>query len=353
MKRYGPWIAGLVVLAAAASGWWFAYGRKLRLPAGPHAVFPVLRLDLGELAAGESGQVSFPVRSVGRDDLHIQDVEVECGCTHPEFPKTVASGGAGQIHVRLEAGVSWNGIVGRNLHVLTDDPKQPRVTLTILAKILPMLLFDPPSPLRVPITFGQVTRRTVTLTPRKGANFEIIAANSSMSGVSTVLHRPLDGSPDKTCKLDVIVGPVEQPGDFNSQLHVATTDPKMPTVSYMVMGEAQSGPVVRPTAFYMPTVDPKTPKHMGMVEVMCRSGTVRVTGASTDDPHLTASVRELSPGRSYAVNVEYTGGWPAGRRSGNFVIRTEDPRAPLLKVPYSVLVTQDAGKSGEVHSGAR
>ena len=60
-------------------------------------------------------------------DLHITDVKPSCGCTAPEYDKTIKPGAEGKIVLNVDT-KTFQGPISKSALILTDDPEKPQIT---------------------------------------------------------------------------------------------------------------------------------------------------------------------------------------------------------------------------------
>ncbi len=102
---------------------------------GGKAQFSELEFDFGAMDLTAEGSHSFTVTNVGEGPLEIEAGETSCGCAVSEIERTELPPGAS-----TEVIIVWHadGRVGPYRHtatVLTSDPEQSRVTLTVSGRI--------------------------------------------------------------------------------------------------------------------------------------------------------------------------------------------------------------------------
>ena len=83
-------------------------------------------------------KVDFELRNDGAAELVITDVHPTCGCTVASFDARIAPGAVGRIHAEIDT-VDFAGPIAKTLTVLSNDPVQPRVMLTIKARVEPQV----------------------------------------------------------------------------------------------------------------------------------------------------------------------------------------------------------------------
>jgi hypothetical protein len=109
----------------------------------PNIVFEQTVHDLGLIAPSSVNTCEFKFCNKGEGKLKISEITRTCGCTVFKLAKNdYAPGECGKIAVQYNA----DGTVGlrqRHLHVLSNDPNNPNVELTIKASITQKVTFEP------------------------------------------------------------------------------------------------------------------------------------------------------------------------------------------------------------------
>ena len=328
-------VLALGVLAATA-------GCKPR-PPGPKLAIEVAKRDIGSINAGESKEVSFPLRNEGAGTLHIQEVVVSCGCLTPDYPHTLASGASGEVKVRFEPQMLWSGKMEKTLKVKTDDPLQPEAQLTINCQVIPYIRIEDlsrkgeqGSPVVIQYSRGESFQRDLTLTPREGTSITMRDARSS----SPLLKAGLSpGKARGSYRLHLAIGPVKGPGDVTETVQVTTSAPHMTVLPVVVVLLAKAGPVVSPRDVYISSLDAgEKGKEVAKMQVFTRTGHLKVLGIDTGNTGLLAEVQPKTAGQFYEVVLRYAGGWKSGPVEGKIRVRTDDQTAPVLVVPFHAMV---------------
>jgi len=132
---------------------------KPQEPTGPAPLMvlePPKTLDLGTIPRQGVTTGEIKVHNKGEGTLHITKVQSSCGCTKAkidEKAKVVPPGGTSIITVTADP----NRIPGfesrKTVTVMSDDPKNPRVQLSVLAKIDPEFALEPRD-----IEFGEIRK---------------------------------------------------------------------------------------------------------------------------------------------------------------------------------------------------
>ncbi len=111
----------------------------------PNIVFEKVIHNFGELGPETVNPCEFKFANTGKGVLKIDKVESTCGCTVPKLSKDeYAPGESGIIHVNYHADTRI-GPTTKVLYVLTNVPTSPKVTLTLKARIVEKIKYEPTS----------------------------------------------------------------------------------------------------------------------------------------------------------------------------------------------------------------
>ncbi len=148
----------------------------------PKIVFEKTTHDFGEVGAGTVNSCSFPFRNDGEGLLVITQVTRSCGCT----PVTLAKkeykpGESGNLEVEYHAPAVATS-QERSISVYSNDPERPKVDLTVKAKVLVRVVYEP-ARLNFSLSEGN-QKEKVTITAKDGKEFSISSVQSAPSGVT-------------------------------------------------------------------------------------------------------------------------------------------------------------------------
>jgi predicted double-glycine peptidase len=97
----------------------------------PRAMYDHLILDKGDIPAiGEPTEFVFPIKNIGRSDLVIEDIKVNCSCLKSEIPKQPIHHNESGVIKLFYSVESKRGAFAQTAAVKTNDPKNPVVVLS-------------------------------------------------------------------------------------------------------------------------------------------------------------------------------------------------------------------------------
>jgi hypothetical protein len=110
--------------------------------------------DLGYVEQADHREIRYEVRSPGGKPLQIRGTEIECSCTAlTDQPQMIAASGTTPVHVTFAAPQEAMRY-SKNLILLTNDPRHPRLTLRLKARV------------GLPLAVEQMTEEMVNATLR-------------------------------------------------------------------------------------------------------------------------------------------------------------------------------------------
>jgi hypothetical protein len=89
--------------------------------------------SFGTVVAGKPLNYTFKVKNDGKATLEIKNVSPSCGCTTTNYDKSISPGQTGGITLAIDKTENYRGEIVKTAEVTTNDPKQPKFTLTLRA----------------------------------------------------------------------------------------------------------------------------------------------------------------------------------------------------------------------------
>ncbi|MCK5375467.1 MAG: DUF1573 domain-containing protein [Acidobacteria bacterium] len=307
---------------------------------GPKLVVPEKVKDMGTVAQGEKVHVNFELVNEGDEPLIVKAVRPTCGCTVADFDREIPAGKTGLVKATLETR-DFSGPISKSILIMTNDPRDPTVTVVIKTVVHPFVEVLPRALVRFnAVQHEPMNQKVVVVSGDDDENFQVTGVESSVPFL-TVTVRPLGadellaGKSSKqfevalSMKEDAPVGPV------NAVLEVHTNHPKAKTVPVKVFGVIRALLHVTPSQVQFGSVEAKKQSGRNLIVVNNRSGGVKVTvtGASVNDAAFAAEVVTIEEGRRYQVTVTVKPDASPGPRDAVLTLKTTDSQFPELKVP--------------------
>ncbi len=306
----------------------------------PKATVVEATFDAGTVAKGEQIVHDFLIKNEGQGALEIQRVEPGCGCTVAQFDKTIAPGQTGKVHAVVETS-TFNGPISKGITVYTSDTDNPRIQLTIQAKIEPYIQVKP-GYARYLTVQGEAKAGVIvqSLWAPDGSDFAIESVSSPFPFIKATFHPATDTErlPDAKGKqwqiemtLDNFAAPVGSLADY---LTVHTTHPKQKLVQIPISGFVRPVVAVTPPSgdFGKVALKEKLTKTMNVRNFA--SEDIKLT--SIDNPlaakGLEAVFEPIQEGREYMIRLTLSPNAPKGAFATNLVLNTDSQKVPKLEI---------------------
>ena len=192
--------------------------------------------DFGFMYQNESVSHIFRIRNTGTATLKLEQVKSTCGCTAAlPAQREIAPSGETELKVTFQSGSMRDRIV-KHVHIDSNDPNQPRVTLTITGQIKVEIEVTPKGVYIGKLSLGEVVERTVDIVPVDVKSFKILSVTADNPAVKVGKPMPL---PDKQpgYRLIITFGPLKEPGRVNAKVTVRTDLPHTKEFEITVYGK--------------------------------------------------------------------------------------------------------------------
>jgi hypothetical protein len=145
---------------------------KLPPKVAQYAHFPERSYQFEPIVAGVKVSHDYAILNKGTDVLKIDAVKTSCGCTIASYPKQIPAGGRKKISIRLDTSGYGGKFIRKTIVVSTNDPKQPKVNLTIHGKVKKFAKITPKFA-RLEGKVGATLEQEITITPQPELPFKI------------------------------------------------------------------------------------------------------------------------------------------------------------------------------------
>jgi hypothetical protein len=202
----------------------------------PRIEFGQTSFDFGAIYQNDEVIHVFAFRNTGNATLEIENVKSTCGCT-AALPGTreLAPGAESTVKVTFRSG-AMRYHVTKHIYIDSNDPVEPRVTLTIEGEVKVEVEVDPRGIYLGQVKVGEKVERTVEITPVDVKSFKIADATSDSPNIRVGRPQPL---PDKRpgYRLTITFGPLDRTGPVNAKVTVHTDLPHSREIVIPVYGK--------------------------------------------------------------------------------------------------------------------
>lgn len=139
---------------------------------------------MGRRFDDETVDATVVVRNEGASTLHLNRVDVNCGCVRlGQWPREVAPGASASLRLELRfAGMS--GPLARAISFDSDDPARGVARIRLDGEIVPRLAADPPRLRLEPAALDATVRAALTVRANDGASLDGVTAWSASRNLS-------------------------------------------------------------------------------------------------------------------------------------------------------------------------
>ncbi len=316
------------------------------VPAGPAprlvAAEPIF--DAGTVSKGELVRVDFVLENKGEADLEITDVRPACGCTVASFDKKIAPGAQGKVHAELET-MDFQGPIAKTVTVLSNDPANPRLTLTIKVKIEPHVAVFPGFARYVYVQTLEPGTLTQTVWSIDTENFQVLDVKSPYPFITTSFREAKDDEKradgvGRQWKIDMTIQPDAAVGPLREFLSIMTNHPKQKEVRIPISGFVRPLMHLTPQVADFGAVDKITEaREIELSLVNFGEDAVTIPAIESDLPGVTATAEATEAGRRFKVKVKLAPGAAKGKLDTKLRIKTSSAKLPVLELPVKATVS--------------
>ena len=215
----------------------------------PVAVLAEDTYDFGFMDAEAEGRHEFVVENQGAGNLELRQGPSTCKCTVSLLEdEDIGPGESGIVAIEWTAkrGLGADGEFKQTAQVLTNDPENPRLTLTIQGQVTVAARLVPSELLFNGITPGESSSATVRLYGFRSEPLEITdheCVEAETSDYFEVTYEPLpadevsrEKGATSGCLVEVTLKPGLPVGAFKQRIRLKTSFEEIPTVELPVQG---------------------------------------------------------------------------------------------------------------------
>jgi len=268
------------------------------------------------------------VRNAGTAPLRILRSRAGCNCTATVVDgPSIAPGGEGDVEVRMSTR-GMKGEIKKTVALLTDDPEQPELKLTLRGEVEVLLAFQPQRLFLGPLREGSSRTEVVAVSGSRLADFEPGAVQ--IDKPERLSARWLEGAGAPRLELTFSAG--AERGRQAARLEVATglaqPDRIALTVSARVTGDLVAG---RSYVLFAPYAEEDEAVVRGDVRSLSNKA-FEVTGIEDPAAAVEGTAERIDGGWRISLHLSRQ---PEQRR-GRVLVRTDRADQPELAIAYHV-----------------
>jgi hypothetical protein len=303
------------------------------------SIDPMLK-DAGTVAKGDHVEAVFTVKNSGTQDLVISDARPSCGCTVASFDRTIKPGQTGKITAAVDT-KNFSGPITKTVSVVSNDPENPQLALTIKAIVKPYVEVAPQEFVRFSAIKGDSASQDLILFSGE-PDFHPTVGESSQPYVQAQIapaadKEKIEGKTGTQYKLHVTLEPTAPVGVLNAPVHVKTGVAKQPDMDIRVSGIVRDRISVTPASIVFGNFTPG--KDVISRNVIFTNNkpaqAVRVQKVESTISGMSAELVPMTEGVNYTIVLKPKTDLKKGEFSGMLKIFTSDKDRPEIDVPMS------------------
>ena len=290
--------------------------------AGPVAVPVQTSHDFGEFWAGEVVSHTFVIKNAGGFPLELLRVgDHVYPDPRPPFDRKIAPGAEGRFPVVLDT-KRFKGPFTKGITLSTTDPLNSTILFKLSGTSTPRVAVDPPSAAFSQIRADDVLSKLITITNNTDRWMELSLENSESGPFTASLNEIIPGK-----RFELLV---EGSPPYETGLNRGTI-----TLTHNIIDQPRIEVVPERVAL---DAAPWEDSAITLAVINHGPGEVCVTSATPDDPRITATVTERTPGRAYDIALLAPAGYVPPMEGASLTISTTDVNTRTLRVPIVQVV---------------
>ena len=330
-NRTRPVILTLLAFALAAA--------QLPAAAGPapKAVIAVPVWNAGPVAKGERLAADFKIRNEGDADLELLEVKPACGCTVARFDARIPPGGTGTVHAELDT-TGFLGPIAKGITVLTNDPANPRLQLTMQAQVEARLRARPGYARYIYVQGHGEAPIAQTVWALDFPDLEVLEVVSPYPFLTVSFREatPEERVPEATgrqWRVVTTLQPEATVGALTEPVLIRTNHPREPEFDLPVSGFVRPLFAATPAVIDFGSVSLEQEKLLGVAIVNFGTEPVEVLGVESSVAGIAGSAEVVQAGHRFALRLVLEPAMAKGAVHGVVRVRTTSERQPVFEIP--------------------
>ncbi|HKI85616.1 MAG TPA: DUF1573 domain-containing protein, partial [Thermoanaerobaculia bacterium] len=302
----------------------------------PKIVAPEPVKDVGQVTKGSKVSHDFVLENKGDAPLVISEVRPGCGCTVVSFDKTIAPGASGKVHAVVDT-TDFSGPIAKDVTVLSNDPKTPRLQLVIKADVRPYLFADPGYARYIYVQDEKPGTIVQTIYSSDFPDLKVLSVKSPYPFIKVAFHEATkeERKPDikgNQWRILTTIEPNAPVGALADFLVIKTNHPKQPVMKIPISGFVRPVMAATPNRIALGPRKLDKPHRMSIVVTNFATDPMELTGVDVTVPGVGAEIKPVTKGRRWEVILTFSMQMKKGPFSGTVKIKTSSFKKPELDV---------------------
>jgi hypothetical protein len=273
----------------------------------------------------------FVLRNTGEAILELRGVQAYCGCTVTQLEKrSLKPGESTMLNVQYDP-IKDRGVVHRGVSVFSNDPKQGRADLDLVAEVVPSVALSDYAFFFSGLLRSDVIERTVKCTSTNGKELHLKNLNF---GTTSYLHA--DAVQRLNCldvkvRLDASHLPANA---INGQQNIVvrTDDADTPEVTLEIYWATGNAVQADPIKLAFDLAPKGTVLRLPLTLRQLRSAPFRIVECKAEPSYFKVEGIGEKPAKEHALTVVLSADAPAGIHTGTLIFTMDDPNQHAITV---------------------
>lgn len=286
----------------------------------PAAKIAETTFDFGDVMEGAEVSADFMIKNSGKGELRIDQVRPSCGCTAAHFDRSIPPGGEGKITLKLNL-KGYSGAIKKTTSVFTNDPQNPRYTLTMQGNARAIIDIRPSTQIAFRGMAQQLTEQTVELAGMVKP-FQIQKLESNLE--EKIAYQLETAEAGKLYRIKV-TNKVKQ-GTYNGFIKVFTDLPDKSDLMIRVSGYIEGEISVKPQVILIGKLDNQQPVRVARISVISNRGKpFKIEKLTYDTQYISIDQQPLPKDAGYSLEItpNLSAIAPGGRQQTRLTIDTD------------------------------
>ncbi|MEM9290749.1 MAG: DUF1573 domain-containing protein [Acidobacteriota bacterium] len=312
----------------------------------PRAVVDEPLVDLGVVPKGNKVDAIFIIRNEGDAPLEITDVRPGCGCTVADYDKVIAPGESGRISSEVDT-TNLFGPNNQSILVLTNDPENPRIALTIRNEVKPFIGAYP-GYARFNIVQMEESQGTINqiLWSTDASDFKVVSVTAPGQFFTADFRRATEEElqGDETAKehsqwaVSLTLRANAPIGPLTGHLEIVTDHPQQKNVKIPVSGFVRPILVSTPPRVNFREIDLTNGMYTNLLIKNFATEGIQIKEAKVQDlDGATVEITPIEEGRRYQVRLTLSSEMAEtkGNFNGVLTLVTDSEKVPNFEIPIT------------------
>lgn len=317
--------------------------------AAPVIAFDSTVYKFDKVMAGESVTHDFVFTNTGSAVLRITGVYPSCGCTTAgEWTKEVEPGKTGVIPLQFNSD-RFAGLVDKHATVVCNDKSHPTLQLHLKGSVWRPLEIQPQvAVLNVVSDAPTNNPAVVRITSSLPQPISLTGPRSSNPAFRAELKTV---QPGKSYELIIHAVPPLKQGTVQGTIAVGTSWTNMPTIGVTALAVVQPAVLVLPRQVMLPAASGSNAIPYSITIRNNSTHPLTVSDAEVSAPGVAAEVKEVLPGRQFAIMMKFPAGFEIAQGENvELTVKTSNAQFPLIKVPVRQMARPAPGMPRQIRT---